>query len=89
MPGSCTGSRAGLDLDTRLGRQAGPCRCGPGCAASDQPNLEGYVRGDVPTGATLGVVCQTADGDQVNGRVAYDQNNRPTSIPFKTWESAR
>ncbi|HEX3481320.1 MAG TPA: hypothetical protein VHT91_40180 [Kofleriaceae bacterium] len=50
------------------------------------PNLQGDVKEDVPTGATLGIVCQTAHGDQVDGRVAVDQNNQPTSIPFKTWD---
>lgn len=52
----------------------------------DQPNLQGHVKELVPTGATLGIVCQTAHGDQVDGRVEHDQNNQPTSIPFKTWD---
>ena len=51
----------------------------------EQPHLQATVRGDVPTGATLGIVCQTALGDQVDGRMMRDENNQPAG-PFTTWD---
>lgn len=49
------------------------------------PTLDADILGDAPVGATLGIVCQTARGEQVNDRTMRDENNQPTG-PFTTWD---
>lgn len=51
----------------------------------EQPFLDAHIVDDAQVGATLGIVCQTALGDQVDGRTMRDENNQPVG-PFKTWD---
>lgn len=50
-----------------------------------EPTLGDNIVGGAPVGTTLGIVCQTALGDQVDGRTMRDENNQPVG-PFKTWD---
>ena len=51
----------------------------------ERPFLDAEIRGGAPVGSTLGIVCQTALGEQVDGRTMRDENNQPVG-PFTTWD---